>query len=60
MVFCGDNYVFPVKWCYNKLIVLFKKGARMICGNYRGISIGDTIGKLYGKVLGNRLKQAYN
>ena len=29
----------------------------MICGNYRGISIGDTIGKLYGKVLGNRLKQ---
>ena len=29
----------------------------MVCGNYRGLSIGDTIGKLYGKVLGNRLKQ---
>ena len=57
MVFCSDNYVFPAKWCYNKLIVLFKKGARMICGNYRGISVGDSIGKLYGKVLGNRLKQ---
>ena len=57
MVFCSDNFVFPIKWCYNKLIVLFKKGARLICGNYRGISIGDTIGKVYAKVLGNRLKQ---
>ena len=57
MVFCSDNLVFPFKWCYNKLIVLFKKGARLICGNYRGISIGDTIGKVYAKVLGNRLKQ---
>ena len=32
----------------------------MICGNYRGISIGDTIGKLYAKILGNRLKQWMN
>ena len=30
--------------------------ARLICGNYCGISIGDTIGKVYAKVLGNRLK----
>ena len=29
----------------------------MNCGNYRGLSIGDTIGKLYAKILGNRLKQ---
>ena len=57
MVFCSENWTFPVKWCYNKLIVLFKKGARLICGNYRGISIGGTIGKLYAKILGNRLKQ---
>ena len=57
MVFCSDNLTFPVKWSYNKLIVLFKKGIRWICGNYRGISIGDTIGKLYAKILGNRLKQ---
>ena len=42
--------------CYNKLVVLFKKGARLLCGNYRGLSIGDTLGKLYGKILGNRLK----
>ena len=36
----NQNVSFPVKWCYNKLIVLFKKGARLLCGNYRGISIG--------------------
>ena len=49
--------MFPAKWCYDKLIVLFKKVARLCCGNYRGISIGETIGKLYSKILGNRLKQ---
>ena len=57
MVFCSNDFLFPLKWCYNKLIVLFKKGARLNCGNYRGISIGDPIGKLYAKILGNRLKQ---
>ena len=57
IVFCSENWTFPVKWCYNKLIVLFKKGARLNCGNYRGISIGETLGKLYAKILGNRLKQ---
>ena len=53
-------WTFPVKWCYNRLIVLFKKGARMCCGNYRGISIGDTMGKLYAKILGSRLKRWMN
>ena len=57
IAFYNENWIFPTKLCYNKLIVLFKKGARLVCGNYRGLSIGDTIGKLYGKVLGNRLKQ---
>ena len=57
IVFCSNNLTYPLKWCYNKLIVLFKKGARLICGNYRGISIGETMGKLYAKILGNRLKR---
>ena len=47
---------YPIKWCYNKLVVLFKKGIRLVCGNYRGLSIGDSMGKIYGKILGNRLK----
>ena len=57
IVFCSENLTFPIKWCYNKLIVLFKKGIRLNCGNYRGISIGDSIGKIYAKILGNRLKK---
>ena len=60
LVFFNDNLIYPVKWCYNKLVVLFKKGVRMLCGNYRGISIGDTLGKLYCDVLGNRLKRWMN
>ena len=56
LVFCDNQMTYPIKWCYNKLVVLFKKGARWICGNYRGLSIGDTLGKLYAKILSNRLK----
>jgi hypothetical protein len=55
LIFFDRNYTYPARWCYNKLVVLFKKGARLVCGNYRGLSIGDTLGKLYGKIMCNRL-----
>ena len=55
-VFGSENLLYPVKWCLSKLIVLFKKGLRSLCDNYRGIAIGDTLGKVYAKVLCNRLK----
>ena len=60
LVFFDNNLSYPAKWCYSKLVVLFKKGARLCCGNYRGLSIGDTLGKLYGKILCNRLKRWMN
>ena len=55
------NFVFmrccyPLAWCYSKLIVLFKSGNRMMCNNYRGISIMDTLSKIYDILLLNRLK----
>jgi hypothetical protein len=56
LIFNGNILSFPAKWAYSKLVVLFKKGARLMCGNYRGLSIGDTLGKVYAKILGNRLK----
>ena len=31
-VFFGS---YPLSWCFSKLIVLFKKGLRYLCGNYR-------------------------
>ena len=55
LVFCNEQLVYPVIWCYNKLVVLFKKGIRLCCGNWRGLSIGDTLGKLYAKILSSRL-----
>ena len=37
------NVIFlPSSWLYSKLVILFKKGSRNICDNYRGISINDT------------------
>ena len=57
LVFFDNNLSYPIKWCYNKLVVLFKKGVRLFCGNYRGLSIGDSFGKLYCTVLCNRLKR---
>ena len=56
MVFCNEQLIYPVMWCYNKLVVLFKKGLRLNCGNYRGLSISDSLSKLYAKILSNRLK----
>ena len=53
MIFLGLSY--PAQWAYSKLVVLFKSGDRMDCGNYRGISIMDTLAKMYDKLLLNRL-----
>ena len=53
VAFQGLRY--PVQWTYSKLITLFKSGNRMCCGNYRGISIMDTLAKVYDKLILNRL-----
>ena len=46
---------YPVSWATSKLTMLFKKGARLACGNYRGISIIDALAKLFDYLLNNRL-----
>ena len=43
---CFFNTIFqtakiPISWTISKLIVLFKKGNPLNCGNYRGISVND-------------------
>ena len=50
-----QNLCYPIQWTYSKLITLFKSGNKMVCGNYRGISIMDTLAKVYDKLLLNRL-----
>ena len=44
-----------VTWIYYKLIVLFKKGSQSLCGNYRGISINDTLYRTFDKILYNKV-----
>ena len=50
------NMCYPVMWCYTKLVQLFKSGNRMSCDNYRGISIMDTLAKVYDTLIYNRLR----
>ena len=55
LVFLKEQLIYPVIWCYNKHVVFFKKVIRLCCGNWRGLSIGETIGKLHAKILSCRL-----
>ena len=48
MVFSGLFY--PISWCHDK------SGNKMDCGNYRGISIMDTLAKLYDLMILSRLQ----
>ncbi len=38
-----------------QIIKLFKSGNKMCCGNFRGISIMDTLAKVYDKLILYRL-----
>ena len=44
-LFISGSYL--IAWTLSKLIILFKKGLAMDCGNYRGISVIDCIAKCY-------------
>ena len=50
---------FPLAWAVSKLIVLFKKGDRLNCGNYRGIAINDIFFRLFDNILYKRLTKWY-
>ena len=61
---CLFNTIFqtakiPISWTISKLIVLFKKGNPLNCGNYRGISVNDIFFRLYDKILAKRLSLWY-
>ena len=51
--------IYPVSWTVSKLIMLFKKGPVMNCGNYRGISIMQVLSKCYDYLIHNRLMKWY-
>ena len=46
---------FPVKWSEGFIIPIFKKGDINEVSNYRGITLLSTLGKLFTRILNNRL-----
>ena len=46
---------YPASWTFSKVKMLFKKGDRMVCDNYRSISIINCMTKIYDYCLYNRL-----
>ena len=51
------NSLYPEEWRFAKIITLFKKGDTSECGNYRGISVMNSIPKIYDYILCNRLSK---
>ena len=48
--------VAPNDWRKALIIPIYKKGGRLECSNYRGISLLSVIGKMYARVLNDRIK----
>ena len=46
---------FPERWAEGHIIPIFKKGDKNEASNYRGITLLSTIGKLFTRILNNRL-----
>ena len=53
-------YFYPASWTRAKLFTIFKKGDKLNPNNYRGISVTNSICKLYDMVLCHRLQQWFS
>ena len=58
--FVLDSGVFPEDWSDGLLIPLHKKGDRSTPDNYRGITLLSVLGKLFTRVINNRLENWAN
>jgi Reverse transcriptase (RNA-dependent DNA polymerase) len=50
----GENV--PKEWNLAYISSIYKKGDKKQCKNYRGISVTSTLGRLYGKILKERIE----
>ena len=51
--------VVPTTWLHASISCLYKKGARNIGANYRGLSIGANMSRIIAKVITERLNNSY-
>ena len=47
--------IFPMQWRDGLIVNIFKNGDREDPGNYRGINLLNVVGKVFCKILNNRL-----
>jgi hypothetical protein len=52
--------VMPADWEVGIVIPLYKKGDKMDLNNYRGITLMDVVGKLFGSIMRGRLERWYS
>lgn len=50
---CGKT---PNEWREAIIVPIHKKGSRTECGNYRGISLLSVVGKIYARIVSDRLR----
>ena len=50
----GEGHV-PQAWKDANIVTIYKKGDRTECGNYRGISLRSAAGKIFARILLNRV-----
>ena len=51
----GPDLFFPEQWTEGHIIPIFKKGDKNNVSNYRSITLLSTVGKLFTRILNNRL-----
>ena len=52
-----DLEYFPTAWCTGNIIPVFKKGDKYDANNYRGICLLSCMGKLFTRIMNNRLNK---
>lgn len=55
-----EGHAIPEDWNVAYISSIFKKGDKKMCQNYRGISVTSAVGRLYGKILKNRIETEFS
>ena len=48
--------VAPSDWKNAVIVLMYKKGSKLDCTNYKGISLMSVVGKVFARVLNERVK----
>lgn len=56
---CLNGAETPNEWKISIISTIHKKGSKDNCKNYRGISVTNTLSKIYGKILKDKIEAEY-